>query len=209
MTQGRAAAMRRRSVLLPAAALAGLLALAGCSGATSGSTASSTSAAPTSASPAPDAAVRWTNSVCGALMPLVSAVSTPPQPNPADPAATKQAYSSYLGSVVTGTDRSLAGVNAAGPAPVPNGAMITDQLRSALTSLRSTFAQAQSQLETADPNNPASFAQAFGALAALPQAAAPLNQLRTNPQLQQAAQRAPNCQALSNPGATPSPAPTS
>lgn len=165
--------------------------------------------APSTSSPAvtPDRVLAWADTVCGSLTTFVTSVSHPPTPNPADPAGTKQAYSAYLGTALVGADRFLAGLDGAGLAPVPDGLSLTADIRAVFTGLRASFSDAKTQLDAADPADPAAVARALEPLSAVPRATAPLARLVADPRLQQAALRSPSCRALRS--LVPSPSPSS
>ncbi len=66
--------------------------------------------------------VAWTDTVCGALTPVTESLTDPPEFDLSAPAATREAYVSYLTEAQAAVDRALEGVSAAGPAPVDDGA---------------------------------------------------------------------------------------
>jgi hypothetical protein len=87
---------------------------------------------------------------------------------------------------------------------VPNGDASVARVKTALTTVRSSFDQVKTTLDKIDPNNTTDL------ITALPQAVAPLAQLsklqdpttdlQSSPELKAAAAKAPNCQTLEKSG---------
>lgn len=194
--------MRRSRTLVVAAVIAAAVALSGCSATVTGSpapTGASTNGGAGAAAPTTDP-VEWTDKVCGSLLPLQQSLSTKPEFNENDPAAAVKALSDFLGKSEASIDQALSGLDAAGPAPVPNGDAAVTKIKGALTTIRSSFDQAKVALDKIDPNNVSEL------VTALPQAVAPLQELsklqdpttdlQSSPELEAAAAKAPNCQTL-------------
>lgn len=140
--------------------------------------------------------IEWTNSVCGQLRPLITALDAPPQPNLGDVAATKQQYSSYLENASSDAERVLAELPEAGP-PVEGGQQVIDDVRAQLEQLREDLIEATTQVEQADPNDPSAVAEAARAagnlLGAQGNARQVLNQITQNTQLNAAYEQAAQC----------------
>ncbi|MHA6793789.1 hypothetical protein ACVGVM_09775 [Pseudonocardia bannensis] len=173
------------------------LALAGCA---SDPAPTVTDPGPATTAPAEGASVEWTGTVCSALVPVVEALRTPPAPDLADPAATKQAYSSYLAQALQEAERAVQDVTAAGPAPVEGGEQIAREVREQVTQLRDDLAEARAQVDQADPGDPAALGRAVTALgntlASLGNSAQALTAVADNPRLEPAFRQAPSCQQL-------------
>jgi hypothetical protein len=180
--------MRTRSFSCTATALAALAVLAvGCGDAT-----------------ADEDAVAWTNQVCSALAGFTQAATKGPHVDPADPVATVQRTTQYVGSTSEELQRSLAALDAVGPAPVEGGDQYVARLHEALTSIRDGFESARTQLAAVDTSDPAAIAAAF------PAAVAPLQELRNLPDpteglrandaLRAASEKATNCRELRSVG---------
>ncbi|WP_214370280.1 hypothetical protein [Pseudonocardia sp. H11422] len=198
---GATSAQGRR---LAAMVVATGLALAGCA----------SNPAPTAPGPGPaptatveEATVEWTGTVCGALVPVVEALRTPPTPDPSDPAATKQAYSSYLTRALQEAEQALQELTAAGPPPVEGGEQIAQDVREQVTELRDDLAEARAQVDKADPNDSAAVGEAVTAvgnvLGALGNSAQALTTISGDPRLEPAFRQAPSCAQLRTIG-TPS-----
>jgi hypothetical protein len=194
--------MRRSRTLVFAAVTAAAVALSGCSATVTGSpapTGASTDTGGGAVAPTTDP-VAWTDKVCGSLLPLQDSLSTKPEFNENDPAAAVKALSDFLGKSEASIDQALSGLDAAGPSPVANGDAAVTKIKSALTTIRTSFDQAKVALDKIDPNNVSEL------VTALPQAVAPLQELsklqdpttdlQSSPELEAAAAKAPNCQAL-------------
>ncbi len=185
------------------------LALTGCSSTVTGSPApTGGSAAAGTGAAAGGAAtsdpVAWTNNVCGSLLPFVKAASTEPQFDQSDPAAAVKALSAYLGGAVGSIDQGLTGLDAAGPAPVADGDAIVTKLKQTLTTVRTSFSQAKTAIDKVDPNNVAEIAtalpEALAPLQSLSSLQDPTTDLKSNPALEAAANKAPNCQEINKLG---------
>jgi hypothetical protein len=198
---------RRRPARLAVLTAAAGLALAGC-----GSTAQSpapptapaaapapTAGAPTAAAPTPEA-VQWTDSVCGALIPVVETLGDPPEFDITVPAATRDAFAAYLTQAQTATDQALQDVTEAGAAPVNGGEEIAENVRSDITELRDDLDEARGQLEQTDPNDPVAIGRSVvaagnvvGAIANNAQALAAID---GDPRLDAAYAQAESCEQL-------------
>ena len=193
--------MRRLLVVVTAATLA----LSGCSATVTGSP------APTGASTNGDDAVAattdpvaWSDKVCGSLLPLQQSFETPPSFDQNDPAAAVKALSDFLGKGVTAIDQAVTGLDAAGPSPLPDGDAAVAKIKTTLTTVRSSFDQSKTAIDKIDPNNVqdliTGLPKAVAPLQDLSQLKNPATDLQTNPQLEAAFAKAPNCQTLQKSG---------
>jgi hypothetical protein len=175
------------------------LALAGCGQETALTTTPATAPAaePTAVS---EQAVQWTDSVCGALVPVTESLASPPGFDLTAPAASRDAYLAYLAQAQAATDQALENIAAAGPAPVDGGEQVTEEVRSDVTELRDDLADARTQLEQADADNPAaigaSVVAAGNIVGAVANSAQALSALDGNPRLDAAFEQAQSCQRL-------------
>jgi hypothetical protein len=201
--------MRSNRSLLLAVATAVAMALTGCSSTVTGSPAPTGGSAALATSAPADAAttsdpVAWTDKVCGSLLPFVKAASTEPQFNQSDPGDAVKALSTYLGGAVSSIDQALTGLDAAGPAPVADGDAIVSKLKQTLTTVRTSFNQAKTAIDKVDPNNVAEIAtalpEALAPLQSLSSLQDPTTDLKSNPELEAAAAKAPNCQEINKLG---------
>jgi hypothetical protein len=190
----------RRSACFPAVLTAAVgLALAGCGQETALATTPATAPAaePTAVS---EQAVQWTDSVCGALVPVTESLANSPGFDLTAPAASRDAYLAYLAQAQAATDRALENIAAAGPAPVDGGQQVTEEVRSDVTELRDDLADARTQLEQADANDPAaigaSVVAAGNIVGAVANNAQALSVLDGNPRLDAAFEQAQSCQRL-------------
>jgi hypothetical protein len=206
----------RRGVLLAmiVAALVGTL-VVGCGG---GTPAPSAPAVTPTATPTPtgtpqEQALAWTESVCGALVPVVTRLTAAPALDLSSPEVTRQAYLAYLTDGLATTDRARDALLAAGPAPVADGDAIAEQVRGEVADLRAHLVDARDQVQRADPGSAVSVGRALvsgtnlvGALLNGAQVAGTINR---DPALHEAYDRAPSCMQLQHSGATaiPTPAP--
>ncbi|MDN5920512.1 MAG: hypothetical protein L0I76_36350 [Pseudonocardia sp.] len=159
-------------------------------------------------------AERWTDQMCGAVLPFVRTATTPPPPG-ADPAATSRGISDYLGRSTTALDGTLETLQRLGAAPVDDGEAVGTRLRDSLTEIRTAFATAKTRVDALDTNDPAALQQE------LTEALAPVSRLQTDsalagltsdPELSTASQSSANCGQLgevsraASSGASPAPA---
>jgi hypothetical protein len=174
---------------------------AGCATTVTGAPAPAGASSPAGTAATQGDPVAWVNGVCGSLVPFVKAASVPPNVNPSDPKAAITGLGDYLGQAVTSLDTALNGLKSAGPSPVAGGDEVVTTLTTALTKFRSSFQDAKTKIDAVDPNNLTEVATA------LPEALAPLQELsdlkdptadlKSSPELEAAAKKAPNCQVLS------------
>jgi hypothetical protein len=183
---------------VPAALIAGAaLALTGCATGT-------TPAAPPATAPAveipTEQTVAWTDSVCGALVPVAENLADPPEFDLTAPAATRDAFVAYLTQAQAATDRALEGVAAAGSAPVDGGDQVAEDVRADLTELRDDLGDARTQLEQADASDAAAVGRsavaAGNVVGALGNQAQTLSALDGSPRLDAAFEQAASCEQL-------------
>jgi hypothetical protein len=198
--------MRRSRTLVAVAVTAVAVALSGCSATVTGSpapTGASTDSGGGAVAPTTDP-VAWTDKVCGSLLPLQQSFDAPPSFDQSDPAAGIKSLSDFLGKGVTVIDQAVSGLDAAGPSPVADGDAAVAKIKTTLTTVRSSFNQAKTEIDKIDPNNVQDL------ITGLPKAVAPLQDLsqlknpaadlQSNPQLDAAFAKAPNCQTLQKSG---------
>jgi hypothetical protein len=188
--------------VLAVAATAAALTLAGCAA----DTTPAAPAAPTAPSGATTAVepaeqtVAWTNSVCGAVVPVAESLVNPPAFDVTAPAATRDGYLEYLGNARAATDTALQQVTAAGSAPVDGGEQVAKEVRDQLTELRDDLTDARNQIEQADPNDATAVGRfavaAANVVGAVGNTAQALSALDGNPQLDAAFEQAQSCQQL-------------
>ncbi|WP_219414876.1 hypothetical protein [Pseudonocardia nigra] len=153
--------------------------------------------------PAAGDPVAWVDQVCGALLPVIRTGANPPQLDRAvDPAELVGTLSEYLGEAEASADSAITGMAQVGPSPVAGGDEIVTELSGALTTFRTSFQEARTQLDAIDTSDPDALATG------LPAAIAPLQELATLPdptadlqntaELDRASREAPNCQEIEN-----------
>jgi hypothetical protein len=195
-TEGGFMIMQLRGALAATAATAAL-ALAGCGADTAPAT--PTGAAAPTVQPQ-EQTIAWTDTVCGALVPITESLMNPPGLDPTALAATRDAYVTYLTRAQGAADTALQDVTTAGPAPVDDGQQVADEVQKQLTDLRDDLADARTQLEQADVNDATAIGQAVVAagnvVGAVGNNAQALSALDGNPRLDAAFEQAPSCQRL-------------
>lgn len=142
---------------------------------------------------------QWTDRMCGAVLPFARTATTPPQRG-ADPAATANEISGYLGRTVTALDGTLGSLEQLGPAPVDDGERVATGLRTGLTDVRTAFAAARAQVDALNGQPPAEIErrlpEALAPVGRLGNATGPLAGVASNPQLGAASRSSANCRDL-------------
>jgi len=156
-------------------------------------------AAPVSAPPSPEA-VDWTDSVCGALVPVVETLADPPEFDITLPAFVRDAYAAYLAQAQSAADRALADVTAAGAAPVEGGEGIAEEVRGDVLELRDNLADARSQLKQVGGGDASAVSDSVTTASNMAEAIANRAQALTaidgNPRLDAALAQAESCERL-------------
>jgi hypothetical protein len=177
--------------VLAAAAL-----LAGCGGAPP--------PGPPPAAPAPVTPQAWTDAVCGALVPVVARLTAAPGFDLGAPDATRQAYLTYLDAGLAATDRARTEIAAAGPAPVPDGDVIAEQVRGHVADLRADLAEARDQVQRTDTGSAVAFGRALvgvtRVVGALLNGAEVAGTVNRDPTLEAAYAASPSCAQLQRSG---------
>ena len=160
-------------------------------------------------SPTPEA---WTESVCAALVPVVARLTAAPGFDLGAPEATRQAYLTYLDEGLAVTDRARAELAAAGPAPVPDGDVIAEQVRGDVADLRTDLAEARDQVQLTDTGSAVAFGRALvgvtRVVAALLNGAEVAATINRDPTLEAAYEVSPSCAQLQRSGAPATAPPT-
>lgn len=173
-------ATRRRAAAVAAVAT-GLL-LAGCGGASEQET------------------VDWTNGLCSSYATFREAAVVGPQPAPDLPAQARN-LSAYLGNTAASLDKALADLDGLGASPVSGGDQAVTKFRDQLSSYRSAFQRARTQVDALDLDSRTLQRDIEGAVAPVLQlqdtTQDPLSGL--DPAVTDAAAKAPACQDLGRP----------
>jgi hypothetical protein len=142
-----------------------------------------------------ESALDWAASMCQALRPAFVQLGTPPQADVNNPAATRQAFITYLDKAGNAAQQTIDRVSSVGAPPVDNGQQILDQIRNQLVELRTNLTDAAAQLKAANSNDSSAIGRA---LSAVGNVVSLLGTLNTNPQLRAAIDQAPECQSLAS-----------
>jgi hypothetical protein len=135
----------------------------------------------------------WVNSVKS----RASALSANP---PHGTTQGRQALQSFIGGVLTDTDKALSAVQAAGVPDVSNGQQISSAITGAFTQVKGVLTQAEQQANQLPTNSPSAFKTAATQLGSsvqqsLSNIGSSLSALK-DPALTTAAQKTPACQTL-------------
>jgi hypothetical protein len=143
--------------------------------------------------------------VCAALVPVVAHLTAAPRLDLNAPEATRQAYLTYLDEGVVETDQARAALEAAGPAPVPGGDVIAEQVRGNVADLRADLGAARDQVAQTDTSSTVAIGRTLvgvtrvvGALLSSAKVAATINR---DPTLEAAYEASPSCAQLQRSGA--------
>jgi hypothetical protein len=195
----------RKLVLVPLVAAA--LSVAGCATAIPGTAAPAGAAGAagtsggTSAPAGTDDPVAWVDQVCGALLPFIETASTePPLSNSSDPEQLVKGLSTYLGKASDAAGSAIDGMKAAGPSPIDQGDELVSGLTEALTTFKNTFGDVKTDIDKIDTSDPVQLAtklpDAIGPLESLSNIPDPTAKIKSNKELDAAAEKAANCQKI-------------
>jgi hypothetical protein len=190
--------MRRRARPPVLLVLAAATLLAGCGG-------GPPPGPPPTAPPPPATPQAWTDAVCGALVPVVARLTAAPGFDLGAPDATRTAYLTYLDEGLAVTDRARTEIAAAGPAPVPDGDVIAEQVRGHVADLRADLAEARDQVQRTDTGSAVAFGRALvgvtRVVGALLNGAEVAGTVNRDPTLEAAYAASPSCAQLQRSGA--------
>ena len=128
--------------------------------------------------------------MCQALGFASLQLGKPPEPDFANPAEMRQAFSTYLSNAANATQQAIDLLSSVGAPPVDNGQRILDQMRTQLTQLRGNLNEMATQLKAANANDAGAIAQAFGAMGNV---VGLFGTLTNDPQLRAAIDQTPEC----------------
>ncbi|GAY09305.1 hypothetical protein [Pseudonocardia sp. N23] len=145
-----------------------------------------------------DADVKWVDGLCGSISTFTEAVQTQPNFDASNPDAAIQGLEGYLGTASTAVQGSIESMDKLGPSPIDGGDAVVTQLKTTLTSVKSSFDQARQKLDGVDTSDPTAIT------GALTEALSPLQELSKldtsglngNADINAAASKAANCQKL-------------
>lgn len=168
--------------------------------------------APPPATPTPPPTPQaWTESVCAALVPVVARLTAAPRLDLGAPEATRQAFLVYLDEGLAVTDRARTELAAAGPAPVPDGDVIAEQVRGDVADLRTDLADARDQVQRTDTSSAVAIGRAVVGVtrvaSALLNGAEVAATVTRDPTLETAYEASPSCAQLQRNGAAATTAP--
>jgi hypothetical protein len=191
MTAGPASARPAPSTRRLASSAVVLLALlAAASGCGSGS----------DALPATDDPVAWVGRVCAALAPLGTLKGPPAdQLDPNSPAIGRAALIAYFDTAQQASALTLTGLDQAGPSPIPGGQDTETRLRTAVTTLRGAYADAEAEIKKIDPDDPLGLSSQLPPILETLSTATKdvnLNGLGAGPAFNDAVAQAPQCSLL-------------
>jgi hypothetical protein len=141
--------------------------------------------------------VAYMDKVCTAASSFVSVPKTPPKLDANDPAKLKADMGAYMGQLAEAFSTTSQKLREVGPSPVSGGDEQVSNMAGTFDEISQSFNDAKAAVESADANDPVGGLQAAGeAIARLDQFAEPLKALEASPELSEAAEQAPSCQAL-------------
>ncbi|MEO6088990.1 MAG: hypothetical protein ABIQ18_38345 [Umezawaea sp.] len=177
-----------------AALLAASAIVAGCTSGGGGSTGPSSSAATA------DPVVAYMDQVCSAASGFATAAKEPPRLDATDPAKLKTDMGAYMGQLAAAFAKSATDLRAVGPSPVAGGDEQVKKMAATFDEVAKVFTDAKAKVDQADAADPSGGLQAAGeAIAKLTEFTQPLKDLDTSPELLEAAEKAPKCQAIREP----------
>lgn len=170
----------------------------------------STAVTTTTAAPDSGNAVEWAGKICSAAAPELKLFSAEPAIDTTDSTTAKAGLIKYLDGLLAGTDRMIAGFEAAGVPTIPEGDEVSAAVVGSMTSAREKMAEGKAQLVGLDATDPAAFEAAVTKLGENLQAAVkldPVAAIGKHPEVVKAFNTAPSCLALAKLRATPPPTP--
>lgn len=203
--------MPRSALIVPVSLLVAALTLTGCSTVVPGapnaaagvaqpsSVGSAAPGAPATGDGGGDAAA-WMGRVCGALVPVAQLASAAPDLSSGDAASIVGGFGGYLDQAGATVGAALDGIAEAGASPVDGGDEMVARLTGALTTARTTLAEAKSKLKAINSDDPASLLEnlpaAIEPLGSLESLAVPLQDVPNGAELSSLTAQAPNCQQV-------------
>lgn len=177
---------------------------AGCSSVVAGhaapvpGAARSTGAPPSSATGSSTDGVAWADQVCAAFLDIHRVLSDQPKPDLTNQAATLDAYKQYFSRTVPALDGAANQLSAIGPGPLNGGEQLITNMVALVTLMRDAYRDAQTAVDAIDPASPTVMSQELPAALNLTdvKARAPQIDISATPELNAAAQAAPNCRAV-------------
>jgi hypothetical protein len=195
--------MRSTRTAVLTAVTAAALTVTGCSASVTGAPAPVGAASNGGSTPAPAATndpVDWMNRVCGSLLPFQASFASAPKLGNSDAVANAKSLSDFLGRTETTIDKAVTDLDAAGPSPVAGGDAAVTKIKTALTTVRTSFDKAKKALDAVDPSDAAQVASTLPtvltSLASISTIQDPTTDIKNNPTLRAAYAQAPNCQTL-------------
>lgn len=145
-----------------------------------------------------DAVTGWAGQYCTAVGALVDDLAHMPAVDPSTPRRAVQTSSDVLGAVLSGLDRTVGGLRALPPAPVPEGDAVRADTITELTGVRGRAAEAKQRLDDASGSTRIDQATLGAARAPLDEVSRIdlLAGMNAVPELQTAVAHAPVCQQL-------------
>ena len=135
----------------------------------------------------------WAKSTCQALGFAFLPLGRPPEPDFANPAEMRQAFSTYLSNAANATQQAIDLLSSVGAPPVDNGQRILAQMRTQLIQLRGNLNEMATQLKAANAANANDLGAIEQALGAMGNVVGLFGTLTNDPQLRAAIDQTPEC----------------
>lgn len=153
------------------------------------------------AAPAAGDGVSWVDGLCGGLLPFVrTAADEPPLSASSDVTALLTGITTYVRDASKAADVAAKDISALGPSPIAGGDEVAAEIVKTLTSFHTKFEDVSTRLAAIDPSNQRAIATELPAAMApmedLATLADPTIALKTNPELDRAAEQAARCKEL-------------
>jgi len=137
----------------------------------------------------------WADSVCGTIARFRAGALQKPDLDASSPHAAVGllAFTNRFAGVI---DTAVSELDAARPAPDPDGEAMITKLTAVLGTMRETVETARRNLKKANPNRASALQKAIAPLETLAEVVGPLDRLDAGPAIDAAAASAPNCRTL-------------
>lgn len=146
--------------------------------------------------PSPEG-VAWADQVCGAFIDANAVLTDQPRPDATNAPATVAGYSQYFDRTIPILESSIARLQGIGPGPLEGGDIMINNMGTLMTLMRDAHRAAKAAVDAINPASPTVLTQELPAALNLTdvQDRAPEIDVSATPELNAAAEAAPNCQA--------------
>jgi uncharacterized protein YceK len=142
--------------------------------------------------------VGWAGQICGAFLETNRVLRDQPHPDVANVPATLDGYKQYFNRTIPVLDQTITQLTAIGPGPLNGGEKLITDMITLVTLVRDAYRNAQAAVDAIDPASPTVMSQELPAALSLTDVKdkAPQIDISATPELNAAAEGAPNCRSV-------------